>query len=463
MGWRRRRPSIKIGKHTRLNLNKNGVSVTHRGKFSTQTTNLATGKTRTTIKTPIKGLSYTTTSGGKAKTRRTAPKSTTHKQAQPAKVYSPKTYRICGTFALVIGILCALFGILLFSDGGKIFVLFGAFLIWAGMAYRKKASDVLDQESESDDPEFITQEEHLADVDFPTGVCDEATLDTEDVSVSDAADHAATPDNCDPANPDQNPVTPDKTSENDVQIAQKKPVIQLQQESFDKILDALPMATIRTDGKKEDIEATSSNDLKYSNITSRTNYDKLGNFVVVDTETTGIRASTNKIVEVSAIKFNGFEPVEAFSTLVNPGRKIPASASAINHISDDMVAKAPAIWQIMPSLNDFIGGLPIVGQNLPFDLDFLCRAGLKIGEKQRLFDTLQLARRTIKKEKQVWDKDLGCYVSDGDPFSEVPDYKLQTLCRYYLICAHCDHRATGDALATGYLFRALARERTGQN
>lgn len=156
MGWRRRRPSIKIGKHTRLNLNKNGVSVTHRGKFSTQTTNLSTGKTRTTIKTPIKGLSYTTTSGGKAKTRRTAPKSTTHKQAQPAKVYSPKTYRICGTFALVIGILCALFGILLFSDGGKIFILFGAFLIWAGTANRRKADGITAEQ------EAMTQSEEIA-------------------------------------------------------------------------------------------------------------------------------------------------------------------------------------------------------------------------------------------------------------------------------------------------------------
>ena len=460
MGWKYRRPSIKIGKHTRLNLNKNGMSVTHRGKWSTQTTNLATGKTRTTVKTPIKGLSYTTTSGGKAKTRRTESKSATHIQAQPAKTYSPKTYRVCGTFALVVGILCALFGILLFSDGGKIFILFGAFLIWAGMAYRKKASDILVQESESDDIESITQE---SDDDLPADLCDDAAVGAEDVSASDAADNTTTPDDSEPANAEHSPITPEKESENAVAITHEKPVIQLQQESFDKVLDALPMAIVRTDGKKEDVEITISDDLKYSNITTRTNYDKLGNFVVVDTETTGISASKNKIVEVSAIKFDGFEPVEAFSTLVNPGRKIPASASAINHISDAMVANAPAIWQIMPSLNDFIGGLPIVGHNLPFDLDFLCRAGLKIGDKQRLFDTLQLARRTIKKEKQVWDKDLGCYIGDGDPFSEVPDYKLQTLCRYYLICAHCDHRATGDALATGYLFRELAQERTGQN
>lgn len=158
MGWKYRRPSIKIGKHTRLNLNKNGMSVTHRGKWSTQTTNLATGKTRTTVKTPIKGLSYTTTSGGKAKPRRTESKSATHIQAQPAKTYSPKTYRVCGTFALVVGILCALFGILLFPDGGKIFILFGAFLIWAWIANRKKADGITaEQEAMAQSEEIATE------------------------------------------------------------------------------------------------------------------------------------------------------------------------------------------------------------------------------------------------------------------------------------------------------------------
>ena len=183
---------------------------------------------------------------------------------------------------------------------------------------------------------------------------------------------------------------------------------------------------------------------------------------MVDTETTGLSASRDKIVELSAIRFEGFEPVEVFETLINPGKEISLAAQAVNHITTEMVQDAPYIWEVMPSFNAFINGHSIVGHNLPFDLKFLLKAGLQLGEKQRLFDTLDLAKRTIKKGRRVWDKELHCYFDECEAFEEVPNYKLETLCQFYLICDHCNHRASGDALATGYLFHALAAVRTKQ-
>lgn len=36
------------------------------------------------------------------------------------------------------------------------------------------------------------------------------------------------------------------------------------------------------------------------------------------------------------------------------------------------------LYQIIPSLQEFIGDMPLLGHNLEFDLKFLCRAGLDL-------------------------------------------------------------------------------------
>lgn len=114
-----------------------------------------------------------------------------------------------------------------------------------------------------------------------------------------------------------------------------------------------------------------------------------------------------------------------------------------------MVADAPRIWDIMPALNSFVGGLPLVGHNLPFDLRYLYRDGLDLLPKQKFYDTLSIARRTLKGPKG--DEDFDC---------DVYDYKLDTLCKYYEIHFPGAHRASADALATGKLFYELVCART---
>lgn len=242
----------------------------------------------------------------------------------------------------------------------------------------------------------------------------------------------------------------------------EKPIIQQNQEAFDLTLDTLPRVQIRADGIKLERTPDDLPEIKFSNITTRTKLSKLKDYVAIDTETTGLSAKKNKIIEVCAIRFADWEPVEIFETLVNPERKLSANAMRVNHITSDMIKDAPKLWQIMPELTTFIGGLPIVGHNLSFDLDFLYMAGMEFGKKQRFYDTLSLSRKTVRTVKQVWDKELMdyCPPDNYDPFTQVLDHKLATMCRFYLICDHCDHRAAGDALAAGYLFECLAKERT---
>jgi len=233
--------------------------------------------------------------------------------------------------------------------------------------------------------------------------------------------------------------------------------------SFQKTIEAIPSVEIMLSetvyAKKPVSELEEL--VKYSNITSKTSFDRIGSFVVVDTETTGLSSTRDNIIELAAIKFEDWIPVAKFHTLINPKKHIPDDASAVNGITDEMVAEAPTFSQIIESLMDFVGKFSLVGHNLPFDLKFLYRYGYDFTtEKRRYFDTCEIAKKTLKKPKMKWDKEYGEYVINDNYDYDVEDYKLTTLCDYYGIRDNTfAHRALSDALATGLLFKKLAQDK----
>lgn len=176
---------------------------------------------------------------------------------------------------------------------------------------------------------------------------------------------------------------------------------------------------------------------KYSNITPKGNY---ASFVVIDTETTGLAPSSDRIIEIGAVKFQNGKPIETFNTLINPGRPIPEESINIHHITDDMVKDSPKVSQVLKAFEDFIDCPVVIGHNLEFDLKFLFYSGSTILEKKcKFIDTLDQAHRLIKK-------------------SEVESYKLVDLCDYFRIKMGTGHRSLSDAMATGELFLELVGE-----
>ncbi|EOQ37971.1 PolC-type DNA polymerase III [Butyricicoccus pullicaecorum] len=233
-------------------------------------------------------------------------------------------------------------------------------------------------------------------------------------------------------------------------------------EAFDRQLASIPIYSIPYSSEKTKRRAVSSmGEITYSRITKKTSFSKLGDFVVVDTETTGITLLSSKIVELSAIRFENFRPTMLFTTLINPECTIPPEATNVNHITDEMVKDAPKIWQVMPALQDFIGTMPLVGHNLPFDLKFLYKYGLDVPQpKQKFYDTLQIVPTVLSKAKSKWDADLQERVINYEYSFDVEDYKLGTVCAYYGIHISNAHRSSADCLATGLLFARLARAKT---
>src|SRR5579859_269003 len=69
-------------------------------------------------------------------------------------------------------------------------------------------------------------------------------------------------------------------------------------------------------------------------------------FVVVDTESTGLRPGPNRVIEMAGIRLRGGEVVDSFQSLVNPNCRLPPFIVQFTGISQDMVARAPGAEQI---------------------------------------------------------------------------------------------------------------------
>ena len=118
-------------------------------------------------------------------------------------------------------------------------------------------------------------------------------------------------------------------------------------------------------------------------------------FAAFDTETTGLIAGVDSVVEVAAVVFRGDEVLAEHEQLVDPGIPIPAAVQAINNISDQMVRGQPTIGQALPGFLAVLGqGIP-VAHNAVFDVGFLVPAVQRLGAElpaRPVLDTRGLAR-----------------------------------------------------------------------
>ena len=94
--------------------------------------------------------------------------------------------------------------------------------------------------------------------------------------------------------------------------------------------------------------------------------------LALDTETTGMSpALGHRLVEVARVAIVNGALGDEWSSLVDPGRPIPADATRVHGISDDMVAGAPKAAEAGRLLRAACADLPLVFHNASFDLPFL--------------------------------------------------------------------------------------------
>ncbi len=122
---------------------------------------------------------------------------------------------------------------------------------------------------------------------------------------------------------------------------------------------------------------------------------------VFDLETTGIRVGRDRIVQIGVVRLSPDGTRTSYQTLVRPGTPIPAEATAVHGITDDMVADAPPLEDVVPDLIPWITGCDLAGFNcLRFDIPFLAEelhrvgvewdhAALRVVDVQRIYHRME--------------------------------------------------------------------------
>lgn len=220
---------------------------------------------------------------------------------------------------------------------------------------------------------------------------------------------------------------------------------------FQQKIASIPAAEVAVSFDAERVKGDISQEISYSNFTTRSSLEKLGRFVVIDTETTGLRVRYCDIIQVAAIKFEQFKPVSVFCTYLKPHYGIRPEAEAINHITAEMVEGKPEFYQIRESLQNFVGDYNLVGHNLGFDLKFLRYSGFELSQKKsvKFYDTLKLSR--LYKRNTTFSEEW---------YDEAPtSCKLVDMCDHFGISYPSAHDALCDCYVTAKLFANLIDQR----
>lgn len=161
--------------------------------------------------------------------------------------------------------------------------------------------------------------------------------------------------------------------------------------------------------------------------------------IVLDTETTGLDYTREKIIEFAAVRLENGKIKDEFQTLINPEQHIRKSSMAIHGISEEMVKDAPTEAEALPKILEFIGDYPIVAHNAIFDYSFLNEASLRVFDKEienPRIDTQQMFKEV---------------------FPDIEAHGLEALTRKFCVEFKKHHRAMADTMGLALCYPELKK------
>jgi DNA polymerase-3 subunit epsilon len=159
-------------------------------------------------------------------------------------------------------------------------------------------------------------------------------------------------------------------------------------------------------------------------------------YIVLDLETTGLDPMFDEIIEIAAMKFEKNEKVDVFTSFVKPEEEIDDFITKLTGITNDMVANAPSIKDIIPNLNSFLKNNVIVAHNANFDINFLYDnyvTHLNKPFSNDFIDTMRISRRLFKNMR----------------------HRLIDLCGEFQIDVDVTHRAEADCEVTQRVYQYM--------
>ena len=162
-------------------------------------------------------------------------------------------------------------------------------------------------------------------------------------------------------------------------------------------------------------------------------------YCVLDLETTGLSAKTEKITEIGIMKIQNGEVIDKFAEFVNPEKHIPQRVQEVTNITDEMVKDSPKIEELFPKVLEFIKGSVLVAHNATFDIGFLKNVAKDLGYEfdYTYVDTLPLSRKI---------------------YPELKKHKLGKIAEHLGIKVEVAHRALDDVDTTVKVLRFMMEE-----
>lgn len=177
-------------------------------------------------------------------------------------------------------------------------------------------------------------------------------------------------------------------------------------------------------------------------------------FVVIDTELTGMNKRQDEVVSIGAVKIKNLQiqAGQTFYSLVKPPhhKREATKSTLIHQIRPQDLDNAPTIESILPELIEFCGSALFVGHYIGLDTSFLNKAAKKhynCAIHSPCLDTIRLA--------QIFSE--GRFRQNNDAINSHISYNLTDLSHRYNLPIFDAHNALQDALQTAYLFLYLIK------
>ena len=164
----------------------------------------------------------------------------------------------------------------------------------------------------------------------------------------------------------------------------------------------------------------------------------ISDYIAIDLETTGIRLSKDKIIEVGLLKVKDSHIIDTFSCVINPDMQVDNKILELTKISENELENAKRIHEVINNIVDFCEEYVLLGHNTIFDYSFVKkeanRAGLEF--EKRGIDTYKLCKKVLPENVRK---------------------NLTDACNYFGIERKNSHRAFSDAYYTHVLFQEIIK------
>lgn len=165
----------------------------------------------------------------------------------------------------------------------------------------------------------------------------------------------------------------------------------------------------------------------------------VGDYTVVDIETTSLDSFHGEILEISAIKVRNKKEIDNFSELIKTNEEIGYFTTNLTGITNEMMLKeGKELEEVLQNFKAFLGNDIIVGHNVNFDINFLydnMEEHIDTYLSNDYVDTLRVARKVLPNLRH---------------------HKLDDLITYFHLTKRNEHRALNDCVLTNQVYIRLS-------